>query len=210
MAWTEPRAKGYRGYRGLDNKIKKTGTVPSKRAVLKLVHRYLRPHGGRMDRPCASHPRSNHLETSRVRRPGRSLRHRGRTYIHDRDRWHTTNAMYGALAVQVTEGPNGEMATREVRHPDGYFGATPDWRNRNVSGVLLVNQLMPYDPHRAEVTVWRHPDPLRELPDRMGLPGYAVALDGGRLAEHSPGSIAAEFFGLPDPWPPGNPWPKED
>jgi hypothetical protein len=38
MAWTEPRAKGYRGcYRGLDNKIKKTGTVPSKRAALKLA-----------------------------------------------------------------------------------------------------------------------------------------------------------------------------
>jgi hypothetical protein len=79
------------------------------------------------------------------------------TYIFDRDRWHSTNAMYGRVGVQLGESPSGELLTREVRHPDGYFGAPPDWRNSNVSGVLLVNQLMPYHLQRAEVTLWRHP-----------------------------------------------------
>lgn len=131
------------------------------------------------------------------------------TYIHDRDRWHTTNAMYGALAVQVGEGPDGQMATREVRQPDGYFGAPPNWQHRNVSAVLLINQLMPYHLHRAEVTLWRHPDPVHELPDQLDLPVHAVALDSDRLVETLPPSTAGEFFGLPDSWPPGEPWPDE-
>ena len=80
-------------------------------------------------------------------------------YIHDRDRWHTTNAMYGAVAVELSEGPDGEMTTRQIRQPDGYFGVPPGWQHRNVSGVLLVNQLMPYNLQRAEVTLWRHPNP---------------------------------------------------
>ena len=132
------------------------------------------------------------------------------TYIHDRDRWHTTNAMYGAAAIEVSEGPDGEMATREIRQRDGYFGVPPGWRHRNVSGVLLVNQLMPYYLQRAEVTLWRHPNPVHALPEDLGLPGHAVALDDGKLAEIPPASIAEDFFGLPDPWPPGEPWPEED
>lgn len=132
------------------------------------------------------------------------------TYIHDRDRWHTTNAMYGALAVELSEGLNGEMATREIRQPDGYFGVPLNWQHRNVSGVLLVNQLMPYYVQRAEVTLWRHPNPVHALPDELGLPGHAVAFDAGKLTEIPSASTAEDFFGLPDPWPPGEPWPDED
>lgn len=132
------------------------------------------------------------------------------TYIHDRDRWHTTNAMYGASAVQLGEGPDGEMATREVRQPDGYFGAPPEWQHRNVSGVLLINQLMPYYLQRAEVTMWRHPNPIHELPATLGLPGHAVALAGDMLTAIPPASSAEQFFGLPLHWPPGEPWPDED
>lgn len=131
------------------------------------------------------------------------------TYIHDRDRWHTTNAMYGALAVQVSEGPDGEMTTRELRQPDGYFGSPPDWQHRNVSAVLLVNQLMPYHLQRAEVTLWRHPDPAHHLPDQLDLPAHVVALDDGKLVEVPPRSTAEAFFGLPAQWPPGEPWPDE-
>lgn len=131
------------------------------------------------------------------------------TYIHDRDRWHTTNAMYGAAAVQWSEGPNGETATREIRQPDGYFGVPPDWQHRNVAGVLVVNQLMPYYLRRAEVTLWRHPNPVHPLPDEVGLPGHTVAFDAGKLTESPPTVAAEDFFGLPAPWPPGEPWPDE-
>lgn len=93
------------------------------------------------------------------------------TYIHDRDRWHSGNAMFGPVAVQIGEAPDGSTVTREVRQPDGYFGTPPKWANRHVSGVLLVNQLMPYYVQRAETTLWRHPNPAHELPEAVGFPG---------------------------------------
>ena len=131
------------------------------------------------------------------------------TYIQDGDRWHTSNAMYGAAAIEWGKGPEGEMVTREIRQPDGYFGVPPDWQHRHVSGVLLVNQLMPYHFQRAELTLWRHPNPVYALPAEVGLPGHALALDGGSLTEIPPASTAEDFFGLPDPWPPGEAWPEE-
>lgn len=132
------------------------------------------------------------------------------TYIHDRDRWHTTNAMYGHLAVEISDGPDGEMTTRDIRKPDGYFGTPPDWLHRNVSGVLIVNQLMPYYAQRAEVTLWRHPRPLHKLPDEVGLPAHTLTLAARELIEVPPARPADKFFALPDPWPPGKPWPDDE
>ena len=132
------------------------------------------------------------------------------TYIHDRDRWHSANAMYGHVAVEIGEGPDGSMVTREVRRPDGYFGTPPEWTNTHVSGVLLVNQLMPYYVQRAEVTLWRHPNPVHELPSAVGLPGDTLSIADGTLLEVSAPTRADEFFGLPDPWPPGEAWPDSE
>lgn len=132
------------------------------------------------------------------------------TYIHDRDRWHSGNAMYGHVAVQIGEAPDGSMVTREVRQPDGYFGTPPEWANRNVSGVLLVNQLMPYYVQRAETTLWRHPNPVHELPDVVGLPGDTLSLADSTLVEVPAPTRADQFFGLPDPWPPGEAWPDDE
>ena len=73
--------------------------------------------------------------------------------------------------------------TRDVRQPDGYFGTPPEWANRNVSGVLLVNQLMPYYVQRAETTLWRHPNPVHDLPDAIGLPGDTLSLGDRTLIE---------------------------
>lgn len=128
------------------------------------------------------------------------------TYIHDRDRWHSSNAMYGHVAVQIDEELDGSIETREVRQPDGYFGTPPEWANRNVSGVLIVNQLMPYSVQRAETTLWRHPNPAHELPDTVGFPGDTMSLAGHTLVEARAPTSAGQLFGLPDPWPPGEPW----
>jgi hypothetical protein len=128
------------------------------------------------------------------------------TYIFDTDRWHSTNAMYGQLGVQLEESPSGELLTREVRGPDGYFGTPPNWRNSNVSGVLLVNQLMRYHVHRAEATLWRHPLAAHPLPEDLGLPVESMVLQGGGLNSIRLPVKADTFFGLPDPWPPGEPW----
>lgn len=132
------------------------------------------------------------------------------TYIHDTDRWHSGNAMYGHVAVQIGEAPDGSMVTREVRQPDGYFGTSPEWTNRNVSGVLLVNQLMPYYVQRAETTLWRHPNPVHELPDVVGLPGDTLSLADSTLVEVPAPTRADHLFGLPDSWPPGEPWPHDE
>lgn len=131
------------------------------------------------------------------------------SYIFDTDGWHSSNAMFGRVAVELSESPTGEIFTREMRQPDGYFGVPPTWDNNNVSGVLLVNQLMPYHVQRAEVTLWRHPLPHHPLPDDLGLPWRSVALRDGALAEDLPATKAHEFLGLTDPWPPGEPWPDD-
>lgn len=130
------------------------------------------------------------------------------TYSHDTDRWHSSNALYGHIAVQIGEAPDGSTVTEEVRQPDGFFGTPPEWTNRNVSGVLLVNQLMPYHVQRAETTLWRHPNPDHELPEAIGLPGDTVTLAESTLNVDSALMRADDFFGLPDPWPPGDAWPE--
>jgi hypothetical protein len=131
-------------------------------------------------------------------------------YIHDRDRWHSGNAMYGHVAVQIGETSDGSVVTREIRQPDGYFGTPPVWANRHVSGVLLVNQLMPYYVQRAETTLWLHPSPVRQLPDAVGLPGDTLSLADGTLVEVPAPMRADQFFGLPEPWPPGQAWPDDE
>jgi len=128
------------------------------------------------------------------------------TYIFDSDRWHSANALYGQEAVQLGETSEGEMVTRSVRQPDGYFGIPGSWQHPNVSGVLLINQLMPYYFHRAEVTLWRHPDPLHPLASDPLLPAATIDFDGTRLIETPAAVTAADMFELPDPWPPGERW----
>lgn len=132
------------------------------------------------------------------------------TYMMDSDRWHAWNAMYGQLAFEFDPNSDGEQATRPIRQADGYFGTPPDWQNRNVSGVLLVNQLMPYYFQRAEVTLWRHPNPTHVLHDELGIPVQVIAFDNGQRSEVPPDASAGDFFGLAEPWPPGEAWPKGD
>ena len=131
------------------------------------------------------------------------------TYIHDPDRRHSANALYGQEAVQVGETSDGGTITRTVRQSDGYFGVPGNWQHQNVSGVLLINQLMPYYFHNAEVTLWRHPDPLHPLADGLLLPAVTIDFDGSRLIETPATVTAAEMFELPDPWPPGERWPDD-
>lgn len=132
------------------------------------------------------------------------------THNFDSDRWHATNALYGTESYQFAEEADDEVVAEPFRQPDGYFGAPPRWQNHRVSGVLIVNQLMPFHVQRAEVSLWRHPDPQHALPVDLGIPATVLALDGHHLDEHPPATTARRFFGLPDPWPPGQAWPKHD
>jgi hypothetical protein len=128
------------------------------------------------------------------------------TYIHDPDRWHSANALYGQEAIQIGETSDGETVRRVVRQRDGYFGVPDNWQHQNVSAVLLINQLMPYYFQKAENRLWRHPDPLHPLGADLGVPAATIDLDGSQLIETPAPVTAAEMFGLPDPWPPGERW----
>lgn len=133
------------------------------------------------------------------------------TYIHDHDRWHSSGAILGSHAVQFGTNPDGTNVTRAIRQPDGFFGTPPEWQHRDVSGVLLVNQLMPYYVQRAEVTLWLHPNPLHAITQPLGFPGPTIAVEpkpnGASLVEVPSTQGASQLFELPDPWPPGEPWP---
>lgn len=131
------------------------------------------------------------------------------TYIFDRDRWHSTNAMYGHLAVQLGRDGGGDT-TRSVRRPDGYFGAPGRPQHQNVSGVLVVNQLMPEHFQRTEVTLWSHPQALHPLTGDPGFPGPTIEVIDGELREVPPMATATELFDLPDAWPPGEAFPDEE
>ncbi len=129
-------------------------------------------------------------------------------YIWDTDHHHSTNALYGHEGVQFGETLEGARISRLVREPNGFFGAPPMWAHRNVSGVLLVNQLQPYSVPRADVTFWRHPDPHHDLPADFSPPGVTVELVDGVITETEPRS-GYDFFRLPEPWPPGEAWPDD-
>ena len=75
--------------------------------------------------------------------------------------------------------------------------------------MLLINQLLPYYFHRAEVTLWRHPDPLPPLASDPLPPAATIDFDGTRLTETPATVTAADMFELPDPWPPGERWPED-
>lgn len=131
------------------------------------------------------------------------------TYIWDRDRWHSMNALYGHAAVTWSEGPDGTIEHAGTRRPDGFFGTPNRWRNQAVSAVLHVNQLQPHHLQQAEVTLWPHPAARDQLHALVGrIPATAVRPSGGgALQEISPSIDAAGHFGLPDPWPVGEAFP---
>lgn len=128
------------------------------------------------------------------------------TYIIDTDRWHSTNAFYGHEAIELTEDANGELTLgKSVRQRDGYFGSPGAWKNQNVSGVLVVNQLAAWSVLKAEATLWRHPNAAHSLP-ALKMPWDTVDIVEGRLIVSPPENQPADFFGLSEPWPPGERW----
>lgn len=127
-------------------------------------------------------------------------------YTFDEDDEDLHNALYGSTAWVVDEpGPDGRSETRGIRNHDGYFGSPAGWRNRRVSGVLVVDQLSLHDPTRARVTLWPHPDPLHPLPPESLFPGTVREWDGEKVAKRA-GRDVRTLLGLPESWPEGDPW----
>jgi hypothetical protein len=119
------------------------------------------------------------------------------------------NALYGIGSSLVSAGPGGEAYSAAlVRGPDGYWRKGDHWAHRHVSAVLVVKRLHPALVGTQQHTIWEHPDPERPMPP---LPIWRrSAVDGhGAMRFADPARTPAEWFGLTDLWPVGEPFPRK-
>lgn len=128
------------------------------------------------------------------------------TNTFDEDDEDVFNALYGSVAWRLEGmGPGEEITTRAFRKRDGYFGYPGAWKNRGVSGVLVVDQLALHDPTRARVALWRHPDPMHPLPDEPMFPGVIHSFN-GQTTDKRDALKARALLGLAADWPQGHRW----
>lgn len=125
------------------------------------------------------------------------------------DDYDVKNALYGTEALLVTTGPGGETYPAALaRSPDGYWYKGDHWAHRHVSAVLVVKQLHPAFVGTQQHTIWEHPEPERRVPP---LPMWRRSTVDSHGAMHfvDPARTPTEWFGLTDPWPIGEPFPRE-
>lgn len=123
-----------------------------------------------------------------------------------KDEEYVFNALFGSVSWTLDGlNPGEEITARRVRNRDGYFGSPGAWRNRRVSAVLIVDQLLLHDPTRARVSLWTHPDPLRPLPNEPMFPGVIHEWNGECTAKRD-ALDARRLLGLTDDWPQGRRW----
>ena len=118
------------------------------------------------------------------------------------------DALYGKEVVEFRTLADGRVSTVMARKPDGYWYGGTRWEHRDVSAVLVVKNLHPAFVGKQRHTIWEHPDPT----DAVGeLPMWRRAFVGpdGNLAFADPDRSQADWFGLSDPWPAGEPFPHE-
>ncbi|MGL4339298.1 MAG: hypothetical protein ACRCSP_02580 [Rhodoglobus sp.] len=124
----------------------------------------------------------------------------------DKDDEEVFNALFSSVSLVLKRsGADEEVTTRSIRNCDGYFGSPGAWKNRQVSGVLIVDQLALHDPTRAHVTLWVHPDPLYPLPSDPMFPGVIHEWN-GQGTDQRQALEARSLLGLADDWPQGRRW----
>lgn len=115
------------------------------------------------------------------------------------------NALYGP--EQWVIDPTGHHFVGTTRGTGGYFHAGHgQWAHQHVSGVLIVNNLHPAAVTRQVPTYWPNPRAAHEV-DASGA-WDVVGLADGHLARTSAVLSHRELFQLPEPWPPGEAFPK--
>lgn len=129
------------------------------------------------------------------------------TYIWDNDRSDSTDALYGRSAFMWAEGVH---EIQGVRLRDGFFGTPDHWTNQGAAAVLHINQLQPYHLQRAEVSLWPHPAEADSFVNSLAgrIPAVVMRVSEGRIEPIPSGVKPGVFFGLPDPWPTGEAFPK--
>ena len=128
--------------------------------------------------------------------------------LFDNDDWDSSNAFFGREILRVSRA-DPSVATR-LRQSDGYFGWPGHWKHQNVSAVLMVNQLQPARFLNADVVLWRHPSPRSALPREIRLPGASVELETDHLKRSESSLDLWNVFGISNPWPVGEPFPRSE
>ncbi len=128
----------------------------------------------------------------------------GTSFFSDDD-FGVKNALYGPeqWVIDAAEGrPLGV-----TRGPGGYFHAgNGQWKHQHVSGILIVNNLDPAAVTKQTPTYWPNPRATHDVI----VPGAwdVVALVDGHL-KRTPATLSQhELLHLPEPWPPGERFPK--
>lgn len=116
------------------------------------------------------------------------------------------NALYGTGVVEFRTFADGTESTAMARKPDGYWYRGDHWDHRGVSAVLVVKNLHPAFVGTQQHTIWEHPDPELAV-DGLPIWRRSVVNDGEMLFV-DPERPQSEWFGLGDPWPVGEPFPR--
>jgi hypothetical protein len=124
------------------------------------------------------------------------------------DDYDVLNALYGTEVVEFHNFADGTESTVLTRKPDGYWYRGNRWGHRGVSAVLVVKNLYPAFVGKQQHTIWEHPDP-EDAVDAFPMWRRAVVGAEGDPAFIEPERSQADWFGLGDPWPVGEPFPSE-
>lgn len=116
------------------------------------------------------------------------------------------NALYGSEVVEFRTDADGTEETIETRKADGYWYRGDHWDHRGVSAVLVVKNLHPAFVGTQQHTIWEHPDPEFAV-DRLSIWRRCLVED-GRMSFADPERSQADWFGLGDQWPVGDPFPR--
>ena len=117
------------------------------------------------------------------------------------------NALYGTEVVEFRTYTDGTEDTAMARKADGYWYRGDHWDHRWVSAVLVVKNLHPAFVGKQQHTIWEHPDP-EFAADGFPIWRRSVVEDGG-MTFVDPERSQAEWFGLGEPWPVGEPFPRK-
>jgi hypothetical protein len=123
------------------------------------------------------------------------------------DDYDVRNALYGTEVVEFRTFADGTESTVMARKPDGYWYRGNRWDHRGVSGVLVVKNLHPAFVGKQQHTIWEHPDPEHAV-DAFPMWRRAVVGADGGMTLVEPERSQADWFGLGDLWPVGEPFPK--
>lgn len=125
------------------------------------------------------------------------------------DDYDVKNVLYGTEALLIGTGQEGETDPGAlIRKADGYWYRGDHWDHRHVSGVLVVKQLHPAFVADKTHTLWEHPDPEWALPALPMWRRSTVDAEGVMRFEE-PSRTQAAWFELGDPWPTGEPFPRQ-